>query len=405
MLAAEPTSTAANAINALGIDLFRRVCRPQSNALLSPYSIQSALVMAYAGAEGDTRAEMAKTLHFPHDDAEAHRLFALLPNPLDKVGQLSAKEAEALKQWRETNDRITLCVANQLFGQIGYEFRDAFLNLVRNNYDAPFEALDFARNASGATRHINLWVEEKTRRRICNLIPDGALGNLTRLVLVNALYLKAPWTMEFSESATQLRQFYLEGSRPIAVPTMTGRHNVSYVKRDGFSVAAIPFGEGEIQFLILLPDELNGLAELEMELSAGLLAECAHPGGHEVLLYLPKLKIEPPLVSLGKELQALGMSSAFDQPRGSANLDRMAPRRSEDYLYLSEVYHKALLILDEKGAEATAATMLEMRVGHGASEKPIEVRVDHPFIFAIQYRASGACLFLGRVTDPRGARA
>src|SRR5437660_407697 len=154
MLAAEPTSTAANAINALGIDLFRRVCRPQANALLSPYSIQRALVMT--------------------------------------------------------------------------------------NYDAPFEALDFARNASGATRHINLWVEEKTRRRICNLIPDGALGNLTRLVLVNALYLKAPWMMEFSESATQLRQFYLEGSRPIAVPTMTGRHNVSYVKRDGFSVAAIP---------------------------------------------------------------------------------------------------------------------------------------------------------------------
>lgn len=122
-----------------------------------------------------------------------------------------------------------------------------------------------------------------------------------------------------------------------------------------------------------------------------------------VILYLPKFKLEPPLMSLGLELQALGMKSAFDQPRGTANFDRIAPRRASDYLYISEVFHKTFLKLDENGTEAAAATAFTAILGSqmGERPKPIEVRVDHPFLFAIQHRTSGACLFLGRVCDPR----
>ncbi len=123
----------------------------------------------------------------------------------------------------------------------------------------------------------------------------------------------------------------------------------------------------------------------------------------EVILHLPKFKLEPPLLKLGPALQSLGMRSAFDLPRGTANFERMAPRKPEDYLYLSEVYHKTFLAVDEKGTEAAAATAVDMLPGAAAAPRPepVEFRVDHPFLFVIQHRPSGACLFLGRVTHPR----
>jgi serpin B len=401
MLAAEPTGTAANAINALGIDLLQKLAKPEANALLSPYSIQSVLAMTYAGAAGNTRTEMAGVLHYPKDPAGVHHSFGALRRALEDVEQASAKHAEQMKKWGATNDPIALLVANRLFGQAGYDFREPFLVLVRDNYDTPFEALDFAKNPASATQHINAWVEDQTRQRIRNLIPGGALDNLTRLVLVNAIYLKAPWADEFYESATKPLPFHLTGGELVNVPTMMGGRRVGYSQRDGFTAVTIPYGAGELQFLVLMPDQVNGLAGLERKLTAKLLDECSKPEGRQIIIYLPKFKIEPPLMPLGKALQALGMKNAFDLPPGSANFDGIAPRRREEYLYISDVFHKTFLNLDEKGTEAAAATAVAMRAASAVSARPVEVHLDHPFLFAIQHRQSGACLFLGRVTDPR----
>lgn len=404
MFAAEPNiTTAANAINALGVDLLRQSAHPGENALLSPYSIQSALAMTYAGAEGDTRIEMAKVLHYPKDDSVVHRSFAALRKALDDVMQKSAREAEQTQKWGGKMDPITLNTANRLFGQTGYAFREPFLELVKNNYGAPFEPMDFAGNFVGATKHINGWVEDQTRQRIRNLIPDGALNDLTRLVLVNAIYLKAPWADAFYEPATKPQPFHLGANNLISVPTMTATRSLGYARRDGFTVLAKPYRGGEFQFLILLPDKVDGLAAVEKALTVRQLADGARLNSQEVILYLPKFKLEPPAMALGRELQALGMKTAFDQPPRSANFDRIAPRRANDYIYISEVFHKTFLALDEKGTEAAAATAVVVVVKSGVREKPkpIEVRVDHPFLFAIQHRASGACLFLGHVNDPR----
>ena len=142
---------------------------------------------------------------------------------------------------------------------------------------------------------------------------------------------------------------------------------------------------------------------MEAKLTPEVLASCANPGKSELQLYLPKFKMEPPLFKLGKVLRSLGMLTAFDQPKGSANFDRLAPRKPEEYLFISEIFHKTFLALDEKGTEAAAATAVVMALAAAMVEKPkpIEVRVDHPFLFAIQHRPSGACLFLGRASDPR----
>jgi len=404
IFAAEPSFTAAEAINELGVDLLRQVAKPGANALLSPYSIQSALALTCAGAEGATRTEMAQVLHYPKDETEVHRSFAALRRSLDEITQNSTREAERLQQPGGKMNPITLTTANRLFGQSGYAFRESFLSFVKENHDAPFAPLDFSKNASAATQQINQWVAEQTQLHIRNLIPAGALDELTRLVLVNAIYLKAPWADKFSESATKPQVFHLGANHLASVPTMMSRRTVGYARRDGCTLLTIPYRGGELQFLILLPDPVDGPSSLEKKLTAKELADAARLDSQEVILYLPKFKLEPPGMALSRELQALGMKSAFDLPRGGANFDRIAPRRGTDYLYISEVFHKAFLELDEEGTEAAAATAVVMAVRSAVVEKkpkPIEVRVDRPFLFAVQHRASGACLFLGHVSDPR----
>ena len=148
---------------------------------------------------------------------------------------------------------------------------------------------------------------------------------------------------------------------------------------------------------------MNGIPALEKKLSVKMFEDCAKLEGRKVLLYLPKFKIEPPTMELGEVLPGFGMKTAFDHPRGSANFDKMAPRKPDDYLYISQVFHKTFLSLDENGTEAAAATAVVMMraLAIRREPKPIEVHVDHPFLFAIQHRQSGACLFLGKVNSPR----
>lgn len=395
-------NVATTAINALGIDLLHKTGEPQGNTVLSPYSIQCALAMAYAGAQGETRAEMARVLHYSSDEAAVHRSFSEMRKTLDELVQRSTRKSEQIRKWGATNDPITLTIANRLFGQAGFDLRAPFLSLLKDSYGALLESVDFSKDPAGITKYINTWVQNQTRQRISSLIPDGALKEFTRLVLVNAIYFGAAWELEFYDRATKQRSFHVGGGKPVDVPTMTQQNALGYAKRSGFTVVAIAYSGNEIQLLILLPNKIRGLAALEAKLSVSLFAECAKLARQDVILYLPKFKIEPPVLPLGKTLQVLGMRNAFDKPRGSADFDRIAPRRVTDYLYVSEVFHKTFLKLDEKGTEAAAATAAEMMEGEALRSKPpIEVRVDHPFFFAIQHRASATCLFLGRVTDPR----
>ncbi len=396
---------AATATNQLAVDLHRQLATGNENLCVSPYSIESALAMTFAGADGETREEMAGVLHFPKNDNGVPASFASLQHSLE---EMSAKTAELVKQSKRfggPSEPITLVIANRLFAQKGYDFRQAFLSVVKQNYGAGFEPIDFVADASGATQRINKWVADQTRDRIRDLVPAGALNETTRLVLANALYLKAPWADPFSDNATKPEPFHIHGGASVDVPMMRkmDRH-FGYAKRDRFRAVSLPYAGNDLQFLVLLPDDVNGLRALESNLTAEMLAECAKlEAREEVDLHLPKFKIELPTIALAEKFEALGMKTAFDQPRGSANFDRMAPRKPNDYLYISQVFHKTFIAVDEKGTEAAAATAVAMMAGSARTQRPapVEVRVDRPFLYAIQHVPSGACLFLGRVTDPR----
>jgi serpin B len=395
---------AAKATNEFAVDLHRQLAIDSKNLCISPFSIESALGMTFAGADGDTRPEMARVLHFPSDASAVAASFGSLQNSLE---EMSAKTAELVKKSREfggPSDPITLNIANRLFAQKDYEFRQNFLSLVKQNYGAAFEPLDFVADPRAATQHINKWVADETHDKIRDLIPENALNKLTRLVLANALYLKAPWADPFSEKTTQPEPFHVRGGAPVNVPMMRKTARFGYAKREGFTTVSLPYVGSDLQFVVLLPDEANGLHALESKLAADVLAACARLEAQDVDLHLPKFKLEPPTIALAENLQALGMKSAFDIPQGSANFDKMAPRKPNDYLYISNVFHKTFIAVDEKGTEAAAATavvMMRATAMRGPKPPPIEVKIDRPFVYAIQHVPSGVCLFLGRVTDPR----
>ncbi len=395
---------AAKATNELGVDLHRQLATGDDNLCISPYSIEIALAMTFAGADGETRTQMARVLHFPNDGG-VPTSFSALQHSLE---QMSAKTAELAKESKKIGgpgEPITLNIANRLFAQRGYNFRQAFLSLVKQNYGAAFEPLDFAENPAAATQHINKWVADQTHDKIRDLIPADALNKLTRLVLANALYLKAPWADAFSDKTTQPEAFFVHGGGPVDVPMMRKRsQHFGYARRQGFTVVSVPYVGGDLQFVVLFPDDVNGLRTVESKLTADVLAECAKLQARDVDLHLPKFKLEPPTIALTETFQALGMKTAFDIPQGSANFDKIAPREPNDYLYISNIFHKTFIDVDEKGTEAAAATAVVMMMATGLAQPkppPIEVKVDRPFVYAIQHVPSGVCLFLGRVTDPR----
>jgi len=400
-LQAMDTTTAANAINSLGIDLLAKTGNPDENALLSPYSIQTALAMTYAGADGKTRDEMAKVLYFPKDDAQLNGSFAALQKKLLDIEQSTAKLIADSKHGGPS-EPITIEIADRLFGQQGCDFRKPFLDLIKDNYGAPLEALDFVKQADAARTHINTWVADQTHQRIMDLIPPYAITPDTRLVLVNAIYLKAPWASEFKKNDIEPRPFHASGNKTNDVPTMSAQHSFGYLKSDGYAAISLPYIGSDLEFLILLPDDVDGLPDLEKKLTPTMLAECAKLYEKDIFLYMPKFKIATPTMALADKLQDLGMKSAFDIPKGSANFDRMAPRKLDDCLCISQVFHKTFLSLDENGTEAAAATAVVMMktLAIEGNAWPLYVHIDHHFLFAIQHKQSGACIFLGRVTNP-----
>jgi serpin B len=393
-----PPFTAARAINALGLDLLRAEPQQSGNAVISPYSIQLALAMTYAGAAGKTRDEMTKALHYPSDEAKLHASFSELTKALEEVTRRTTEQPAGRGR---PGDPITLTVANRLFGEKCFGFRRSFLELLKDTYRAPLSLVDFVKHAAEATREINDWVAQQTRNRIPDLISAGALDDQTRLVLVNAIYLKAPWKQAFQPGDTKPLPFDVNGEKQVDVATMMVRSDLGYESYDDFSVITIPYSDPDIQFLVMLPAKGVRLADLVAKITPDLWGRLAQPPKAPVVLYLPKVKLGL-AVELPGALRKLGMKSAFVQT--AANFRRMTRNNtvSADDLYISNIFHRAFLAIDEQGTEAAAATGVVMiKVVRGLVEPPKVVHVDRPFLFAIQHRPSGACLFLGRVTDPR----
>jgi serpin B len=396
-LSAADENPAVNATNALGLDLYRMYAADGGNLCLSPYSIQAAFAMTTNGAAGKTLEEMRTTLHYPESLDTLNSSFSTLAADF-------AKRQERAAAWVKRTGRgepaFNLLVANRLFGQRGYPFEQPFLDTVKNSYNAPLQLADFKGNFEKERANINHWVEDQTKDRIKDLLPEGSLNEQTSLVLVNALYFKAAWRHKFSKKLTKPAPFHLKADTAIQSPTMRTTTRLGHSKEDGYTAVTLPYAEGFVMLLVI-PDDIDGLAAFDRGLTADKLASLARLPTRKVDLHLPKFKIEGQSIGLKDSFEKLGMKLAFD--RKLANFDRMTSDRKLPVLYIDNAYHKTFIEIDEDGTEAAAATAVVMRSKSDMPrpETPVEVRADRPFFYAIMDTASRTTLFLGRVTDPR----
>lgn len=377
--------------NEFAVDLYQRLRAQDGNLFLSPYSVTSALAMCWAGARGNTEAEMARALRFPLPQAKLHDAMGAL------TADLNGRVCEG--RWAEDPDKgrkpFELVVANALWSQKGYPFKKEYFDLVGKAYGAGLSELDFATDAEGARKTINDWVEGKTNQRIKDLIAKGSLTPDVRLVLTNAIYFKAAWAEAFREEATKEEEFHLAGGASAKVPMMHRSAHFRYLDGDGFQAIELPYLGDQATMVVLVPKEVDGLAALEAKLTAAdLEAWIAKMKPAMIGLGMPRFKTECSF-QLAPELKALGMKEAFAWP--GADFTGMSETKE---LYIGMVIHKSFVAVDEKGTEAAAATAVVMRAG-GRPPDPVPLTIDRPFLFLIRDAKTGTILFLGRVLDSR----
>jgi len=371
--------------SAFAFDLYRFLVEEAGtdNLFYSPYSISLALAMTYAGAQGETEEQMAEALRFALSQEQLHRAF----NGLDQELARRGEEAEG-----KDKEGFRLNIANAIWGQKDYEFLEAFLDVLAENYGAGLRVLDFVGAPEESRVTINDWVSEETEGKIENLIPQGGIDSLTRLVLTNAIYFNAAWAHPFDEEATTERPFTLLDGREISTPMMRQDESFGYAEGEDYQAVELPYDGGEMSMVIVLPNE-GDFRAFEGSLDAAQVqAAIEQLDSRPVILTMPKFEFDARF-GLKEALVALGMPQAFSD---AADFSGMT---GDNDLFISDVLHKAFVSVDEEGTEAAAATAVVMKLAAVADE-PVEVTLDRPFLFLIRDIQTGAVLFVGRVVDP-----
>ena len=363
----------------------------QDNLFYSPYSISLALAMTYVGARGETAEQMADTLHFLLKQDRLHPAFNWLDAEFAKRGE----GAHGMD-----GEKFRLNIVNAIWGQKDYKFLPAFLDVLAENYGAGLRILDFIMEAEASRLAINQWVGDQTEGRIGDLIPPGAVNELTRLVLTNAIYFNAAWEHSFAERMTTRGPFYLIDGRHVTVPMMKQTESLGYVQGHGYQAVELRYDGGELSMVILLPDtgKFQAFEEgLEAQRVCDIISGLQDT---EVKLTMPKFQFDSEY-NLKDTLATMGMPDAFTPPcpLSGEGADFTGITDSRE-LFITDVVHKALITVDEAGTEAAAATGVIIAPTAMPPDPAVEVTIDRPFVFLIRDIETDAILFVGRVLNP-----
>ncbi|KAM9332598.1 uncharacterized protein KZ484_017677 [Pholidichthys leucotaenia] len=375
-----PDKMASAANTAFCLDLSTKLSDNKTeNLFFSPFSISSALTMVTLGARGETRAQMSQTLKMEKCHDKVHSDFAQLLSEINKL-----------------NARCTLSVANRLYGEQSFQFVENFLKETRKYYNAALEPVDFIRNAESARQDINKWVETQTQGKIKDLLAEGVVDSMTRMVLVNAIYFKGNWNQQFKENRTTEAQFRVDKNTTKTVKMMRQRNEFPFKETDNCKILEMPYIGKELSMLIILPKTFEGgtgLETLEKSLTyENFVTWTEKMYEAEVDVGLPKFKLEEQY-DMKKVLVSMGMVDAFDMEK--CDFSGMSSNRG---LVLSDVVHRAFVEVNEEGTVAAAATAPVIV----ACCCPIirQFIADHPFLFFIRHNPSKSVLFAGRYCSP-----
>jgi serpin B len=364
--------------NAFAFDLYDKLRAREGNLFLSPLSISSGLALTYAGARGDTAAEMARVLHFSGGPEQSNPAFAAL------LKSLHGDEPRGYQ----------LHIANVLWGQKDFGFLPRFLNSTRECYGAGLRPVDFRRHPDATRLAINRWVEEATHGRIKDLLPSGSVTHDSRLVLTNAIYFKGAWARPFGKDLTREKTFFLGSGRKVLTPLMHDTGDYRYLDAGNFRALELPYEGKDLSLVVLLPKQADGLADLEQSLSAvNLEGWLSAMRQEKVIVGLPRFKVTAAF-KLNEALRDLGMPLAFGT---DADFSGMNGRRD---LLLGAAVHKAFVEVSEEGTEAAAAGGVNVELIALSPRARPRFIADHPFVFLVRDNQTGSILFLGRLVNP-----
>jgi serpin B len=383
----ESLSTLVNGNTRFVFDFFQAVRGNDGNIFFSPYSLSLALAMTYTGARGETENQMKETLHFDLPQAQLHTAF----NSLDQT--LVAQE-DAVDNDNEAGFQLN--IANSIWGQRSHPFKNDFLDILAENYGAGLRLTDFMGAPEPARLVINDWVSNETEEKIQDLIPSGGITPDTRLVLANAIYFKARWLHPFQPDLTLDRPFTTLDGEQVMVPMMSHSQPilVPYVIGASYQAVELPYQGNAFSMLIIVPDE-GTFRSIESKLDSELLDEIIKQLTlKNVALTLPTFSFDS-TYGLTNTFAGMGMPDAFTpQEADFSGMD------GSHNLFLSNIFHKAFVAVDEEGTEAAAATAVIV----GVTSLPIidvTLTIDRPFIFLIRHIDTGSILFMGRVHHPQ----
>ena len=381
----------------LNFDLIRKSADQigDDNAMISTFSIQTALAMTWAGADGNTASEIASALNL---DANAHAAL----NKLDALIQSKNKDAykkEVAPGYFDEKGAVEIKTNNDLYFSVDkYTWSDAWLDVLAVNYGAGLTELSFAADPEAARKYINDIVSADTHDRIKDLLPENSITVNTMAVITNAIYFKAPWRDEVIKLDEKMSFKKLDGSS-VDADRLFASDNYEYMadSDNRFQAVSLPLRDDDFKVLFVLPAD-GKFNDVQNALNGDLIKVIFDNSKADldtvINLDFPSYSFKTS-VQLKKPLQALGMNDAFS---GAADFSKMT--NSDNDLYIDEVYHKTFVGLDENGVEAAAATAVVMAEKAAPGQDHIDISLDHPYIFVIYESESKTPLFVGRVMDP-----
>lgn len=387
------SATAATAVNAFALDLFKQASDHESgNLVLSPYSVDEVLSMALAGARGATHDQIAKVLHTGASEADYHQMLNALNRQLatPRKSQVGGSDPDHPGKTLPEVPPVALHVADSVWTQRGFAVEHAFLDRLARSYGAGVHTVDFEKQAEASRTAINAWVSEHTKGRIPHLLAKGVIDNMTRLVLVNAVTFSGRWTTAFEDPTPGT--FTTGSGKMVSTPMMDSRSGtIDGASGPGWVSASVPY-VGGAHLLVIMPDNLDAYVG---SLNPEKFREATAANNERAWESLTMPTFETTSrVELADPLRALGMPDVFS--REHADFSGINRRRR---LYVSTIIQQAHIKVDQYGTEAEASTAVVFNTV-GKAIGPTPLVLDHPFLYAIVDDSSGAILFMGRVDDP-----
>ena len=382
--------------NRFALNLYRELARQNGNIFVSPYTVSTVMAIAHSGARGLTREEIREAFHFPATAASLLAEFGALSDEMRR-GVLEMAEWGADVGALGGDLAIQgyeLASAVGLWAQQDHQFRSDFLGECERHFEAGLNRIDFRKDPDQIRQAVNAWVSEQTSGAIEELTLPDLENPLNRLLVCSAVYFQSMWVAPFEKEQTRTSEFRVSKHRTVQVPMMHQNEEFEYAEAGDVRVLELKYMEDEASMVILLPEEDDGLPELERNLSPERLdAYLRELRRAKVDVYLPRFKIGFE-ADIAPSLQKMGLDTAFDGNRA----DFSGIDGKKQWLYLGPIIHKACVDVDEVGTVAAASTAAMLKalgvVGPGV------FRADHPFLFLIRHNRTGSILFVGRVTDP-----